>query len=81
MVRIQRYREGTRITVTRAALPLDSGLLGRSGTVVYRDRWTPTRYAVRLDGERDVRIFEEAELLEQEADNPAAEGAPEGSPS
>ena len=79
MVRVQRYREGTRIIVTRGALPLDPGLPGRSGTVVYRDRWTPTRYGVRLDGERDVRIFEEAELLE-EAHNPAAEGAPESSP-
>ncbi len=64
MVRIQRYREGARVTVTRGPFPLDPELPGRDGTVLSRDRRAPTRYAVRLDGERDVRIFDEAELLE-----------------
>ena len=75
MVRIQRYRKGTRVTITRGGLPLDPGLLGRSGTVMAWDPWNTTRYAVRLDGEHgDVRIFEEAELLEEETD-PGGRGA------
>lgn len=66
MVRIHRYPEGARVTVTRGAFPLDPELPGRSGTVLSHDRRAPTRYSVRLDGERDVRIFEETELLEAE---------------
>lgn len=73
MIRIQRYPEGARVTVTPGQFPLDPGLAGRSGTVVSHDRWAPTRYGVRLDGETGVRIFDEAELL-READ-PGASGA------
>lgn len=63
MIRIQRYSEGARVTVTPGHFPLDPGLVGRSGTVVSHDRWAPTRYGVRLDGEAEVRIFDEAELV------------------
>ena len=67
MIRIQRYPEGARVTVTRGHFPLDPRSAGRSGTVVSHDRRAPTRYGVRLDGETEVRIFDEAELV-READ-------------
>ena len=63
MIRTQRYSEGARVTVTPGHFPLDPGLVGQSGTVVSHDRWAPTRYGVRLDGEAEVRIFDEAELV------------------
>ena len=63
MIRIQRYPEGSRVTVTPGHFPLDPGVVGQSGTVVSLDRWAPTRYGVRLDGETEVRIFDEAELV------------------
>lgn len=63
MIRIQRYSEGARVTVTPGHFPLDPGLVGQSGTIVSHDRWAPTRYGVRLDGEAEVRIFDEAELV------------------
>ncbi len=73
MIRIQRYPEGARVTVTPGHFPLDPGLVGQNGTVVSHDRWAPTRYGVRLDGETEVRIFDEAELV-ADAD-PRASGA------
>lgn len=73
MIRIQRYPEGARVTVTPGHFPLDPGVVGRSGTVVSHDRRAPTRYGVRLDGETEARIFDEAELLRET--DPGASGA------
>ena len=63
MVRVQRYPEGMRIIVCGDRLPLDSEVLGRTGTVIQHDRNIPDRYAVQLDGESDLKRFAEAELM------------------
>ncbi len=70
MVKIQRYPEGTRVVVSQGRLPIDPAILGQAGTIIRHDRHSPTRYAVELDSERDLRIFEEDELVE-ETDTPA----------
>jgi len=59
-------QEGTRVKVRRADMPLESGVVGRTGMVVDSDRYRPQRYGVILDGETQVRYFAPNELEHSE---------------
>ncbi|MBT8338276.1 MAG: hypothetical protein KJO11_16935 [Gemmatimonadetes bacterium] len=56
------HPEGTRIEIRRGRMPLDSALVGRTGTVVELSDYRPGRYGVVLDGEEQIREFREDEL-------------------
>lgn len=57
------YPQGTRIVIRRGRMPLDSALIGRTGTVVELSEYRPGRYGVVLDGEEQTREFREDELV------------------
>lgn len=59
-------QQGTRVKVRRAEMPLESGLVGRTGMVVDSDPYRPNRYGVVLDGEDKVRYFAPGELAHAE---------------
>lgn len=56
------YPQGSRVRIRKGPFPLDASLLGRSGTVVRVDDHATHEYGVVLDGESEVRGFEEREL-------------------
>jgi hypothetical protein len=62
MIRLARLPEGTRVRVQQAHLPLEPGLMGRTGTVVYASDYRAERVGVQLDGETSLRVFMPAEL-------------------
>ena len=51
--------EGTRVRIRRGPLPLEPGVVGRTGSIVEANEY---RYGVVLDGEAEVRYFAPAEL-------------------
>ena len=63
MVRIQRFPQGTRIVVNPGQLPIDPEVVGQAGTIIGHHRSISDRYSVQLDGESDLRLFGEDELL------------------
>lgn len=62
MIRLARLPEGTRVRVQQAQLPLDPGVMGRTGTVVFASEYRAERVGVQLDGETSLRVFTPAEL-------------------
>lgn len=56
------FPQGTRVTVLPGRFPMDSGLVGRTGTVVATDDYRPGYYAVLLDGDSTNRGFAQDEL-------------------
>jgi hypothetical protein len=59
-------QQGTRVQVRRGDMPLESGVVGRTGMVVDSDPYRPSRYGVILDGEVQVRYFARNELAHAE---------------
>lgn len=55
-------QEGARVRIRRGSLPLDSAVIGRTGTVVEANEYQAHRYGVLLDGDTEVRLFTRAEL-------------------
>ncbi|MEJ2187062.1 MAG: hypothetical protein P8Z36_14190 [Gemmatimonadota bacterium] len=55
-------QQGTRVKIRRAEMPLESGVVGRTGMVVDSDPYRPNRYGVILNGETQVRYFAPQEL-------------------
>jgi len=62
MVRIQLRPQGARVTIAQGHFPMDSSLIGKTGTVIHRLKDSTTRYGVQLDGEVQIRVFTEDEL-------------------
>lgn len=62
MIRLARLPEGTRVRVRQAHLPLESGVMGRTGTVVFATDYRAERLGVQLDGDLALRMFVPAEL-------------------
>ena len=56
------FPAGTRVVVRHGRLPLNPALLGRAGTVVSTDPYSPGRYDVLLDGDRDPVNLAQDEL-------------------
>jgi hypothetical protein len=69
-------QEGTRVKIRRADMPLQSGVVGRTGMVVDSDPYRPNRYGVILDGEVQVRYFAPNELEHAEQALVASDEAP-----
>jgi hypothetical protein len=53
---------GTRVRIRRGSLPIDSGLLGRTGLVVRTEPYEPDKFGIVLDGEEREREFAEREV-------------------
>jgi hypothetical protein len=62
-----RLAEGTRVRVRQAFLPLEPGVVGRSGTVIVASDYDSRRLAIALDGEDRLRVFmpEELEVIQE----------------
>jgi len=58
---------GTRVHVRRGRNPIDAGMLGRTGLVVHVDDYRPGYYGVTLNGESEIRVFAEDELVAADA--------------
>lgn len=69
-------QEGTRVKIRRADMPLESGIIGRTGMVVDSDPYRPHRYGVILDGEAQVRYFAPRELEHAEQPLVTSDQAP-----
>ncbi len=54
--------EGTRVRIRRGPLPLEPGVVGRTGSIVEANEYRAHRDGVVLDGEAEVRYFAPAEL-------------------
>jgi len=54
---------GTRIRLRRGRNPIDAAVLGQTGLVVHVDDYRPGYYGVTLDGESEIRVFAEDELV------------------
>jgi hypothetical protein len=61
------HPQGTRVRIVRGRVPMDAGLIGRTGTVVELSDYRPGRYGVVLDAEEAVREFREDELQRAES--------------
>ncbi|HSG47812.1 MAG TPA: hypothetical protein VLA43_08380 [Longimicrobiales bacterium] len=56
------FPQGTRVVVRQGRLPMNAGVVGRTGTVVATDDYRPRRYGVLLDGDASPRDFTQDEL-------------------
>ncbi|MEN8376413.1 MAG: hypothetical protein ABFS34_13280 [Gemmatimonadota bacterium] len=56
------FPQGTRVRVRRGGLPLEEGLVGRTGVVIQATQYARTRAGVLLDDEREARFFDASEL-------------------
>ena len=55
-------QEGARVRIRRGEFPLDSAVIGRTGTVVEANEYQAHRYGVLLDGDNETRFFTRGEL-------------------
>jgi len=62
IVRIQLYPQGTPVRIRRGDYPLEAKFEGREGLVIGLKRRTGRRYMVQLEGESQLRLFDESEL-------------------
>lgn len=62
MVKIQRFPQGTPVRIRRGDYPLGAEFEGREGLVIALKRRTGRRYMIQLEGESQLRLFDESEL-------------------
>ena len=76
-IRLSPIPEGTRVRVRQSTIPVDPGVAGRAGVVVFANDYRAERIGVVLDGETRMRIFlpSELEIVEERPLAPERESA------